>query len=179
MVAVALPAQLPGQNTDVWDWQLQASCRGADWRTFFSPDGERGRARSTRETRAKQMCHQCPVIAECRAHALQVQEPYGTWGGLTEAERARITGGTGNRRPYGRPTAPRLDTFRMPTDDTDDGTGPCADTAQYAIPLSKLLRQNAIRSHRTLRLAESTSPITGIATLTDRRIPVRWAHSQN
>lgn len=126
---MALPAQLPGQNTDVWDWQLQASCRGSDWRTFFSPDGERGRPRSARETRAKQMCHQCPVIAECRAHALQVQEPYGTWGGLTEVERAWITGGTGNRRTYRRPTASGMDTSRMPTDDTDAGNGPCTDIA--------------------------------------------------
>lgn len=113
---MTLPQQLPGQYTDVWDWQLRASCRGADWRTFFSPDGERGRARSARENRAKQMCRQCPVMAECRAHALRVQEPYGTWGGLSEAERAWITGGTGNRRPYRRPTSPGPDKTLPPGD---------------------------------------------------------------
>ena len=54
---------------------------------FFHPDGERGRARLQRERRAKEMCRQCPVMAQCRAHALEVGEPYGIWGGLSETER--------------------------------------------------------------------------------------------
>jgi WhiB family transcriptional regulator, redox-sensing transcriptional regulator len=33
------------------------------------------------------MCRQCPVVAQCRAHALAVGEPYGIWGGLSESER--------------------------------------------------------------------------------------------
>lgn len=33
------------------------------------------------------MCAACPVVAQCRSHALEVREPYGVWGGLTEAER--------------------------------------------------------------------------------------------
>ncbi len=72
-------------------------------------------------------------MTECRAHALRVQEPYGTWGGLTEAERAWITGGTGNRRPYRRPTSLRLDEARTAGDnDEDDGHGclPHAATAR-------------------------------------------------
>jgi WhiB family redox-sensing transcriptional regulator len=27
------------------------------------------------------------VIAECAAHALNVREPYGVWGGMTEEDR--------------------------------------------------------------------------------------------
>jgi WhiB family redox-sensing transcriptional regulator len=54
---------------------------------FFHPDGERGRARAQRETRAKEMCKRCPVLVECRAHALAVCEPYGIWGGMSESER--------------------------------------------------------------------------------------------
>ena len=50
-------------------------------------DGERGRARAQREMRAKEMCRSCPVIAQCRSHALAVGEPYGIWGGLSESER--------------------------------------------------------------------------------------------
>jgi WhiB family redox-sensing transcriptional regulator len=57
---------------------------------FFHPEGERGPARSDREARAKQVCATCPVVAECRVHALAVQEPYGVWGGLSEAERDLI-----------------------------------------------------------------------------------------
>ena len=48
---------------------------------------ERGRARAQREMRAKEMCRRCPVITQCRTHALAVGEPYGIWGGLSESER--------------------------------------------------------------------------------------------
>ena len=92
------PQQLPGPNADVWDWQIQGLCRGVDSEVFFHPDGERGRARAQRELRAKQMCRQCPVITQCRTHALQVGEPYGIWGGLGEAERELMRrSGTGRR----------------------------------------------------------------------------------
>lgn len=43
--------------------------------------------RAQRELRAKQLCRQCPVITQCRTHALKVGEPYGIWGGLSESER--------------------------------------------------------------------------------------------
>jgi WhiB family redox-sensing transcriptional regulator len=33
------------------------------------------------------VCASCPVIQQCREHALAVQEPYGIWGGLSEDER--------------------------------------------------------------------------------------------
>lgn len=81
------PQHLPGPNADIWDWQMHGLCRGVDSSMFFHPDGERGRARSQRETRAKEMCGKCPVLTQCRNHALSVAEPYGIWGGMSEAER--------------------------------------------------------------------------------------------
>lgn len=81
------PTHLPGPNADVWDWQMRGLCRGVDSSVFFHPDGERGRARSQREMRAKEICRQCPVLAQCRTHALNVSEPYGIWGGMSETER--------------------------------------------------------------------------------------------
>jgi WhiB family redox-sensing transcriptional regulator len=33
------------------------------------------------------VCADCPVIESCRRHALEVQEQYGVWGGLSEEER--------------------------------------------------------------------------------------------
>ena len=45
--------RLPGPNADMWDWQLEGSCRGMDSASFFHPDGERGPARARREARAK------------------------------------------------------------------------------------------------------------------------------
>lgn len=69
---------------------MLGSCRGMDSLFFFHPDGERGPARARREARAKAICGACPVLAQCRRHALAVQEPYGIWGGLSEAERDSI-----------------------------------------------------------------------------------------
>ena len=79
--------RLPVPVTDVWDWQMRGACRGMDSALFFHPEGERGPARSGREAQAKQICASCPVLAQCRAHALAVHEPYGVWGGLSESER--------------------------------------------------------------------------------------------
>lgn len=79
--------RLPGPNADVWDWQMEGLCRGVDSSFFFHPDGERGPARAEREARAKAMCARCPVLEQCRRHALAVQEPYGIWGGMSESER--------------------------------------------------------------------------------------------
>ena len=84
------PQQLPGPNADVWDWQMNGLCRGEDSAVFFHPDGERGHARAARESRAKQMCRQCPVMTQCRTHALAVGETYGIWGGLSETERGLL-----------------------------------------------------------------------------------------
>ena len=83
-------SRLPGPNADLWDWQLDAACRGEDSDLFFHPEGERGDVREARQKAAKAICAGCPVLAECRAHALAVREPYGIWGGLSEDERAAI-----------------------------------------------------------------------------------------
>ena len=82
--------RLPVPVTDIWDWQMRAACRGLDSAFFFHPAGERGPARAVREARAKQICQGCPVLEQCRRHALAVEEPYGVWGGLSESERDEI-----------------------------------------------------------------------------------------
>ncbi|HET6214710.1 MAG TPA: WhiB family transcriptional regulator [Micromonosporaceae bacterium] len=82
--------RLPGPVADIWDWQRHGACRGCDSAQFFHPEGERGSSRNRREIQAKALCHDCPVRAECAAHALSVREPYGVWGGFTEAERLRL-----------------------------------------------------------------------------------------
>ncbi|WP_076214921.1 WhiB family transcriptional regulator [Mycolicibacterium conceptionense] len=74
-------------------WRLIARCRNADtslMALFFHPEGERGHQRRRRQQAAKQVCAECPVLAECRAHSLAFEEPFGTWGGLTEDERGRL-----------------------------------------------------------------------------------------
>ncbi|MEV6910901.1 WhiB family transcriptional regulator [Amycolatopsis sp. NPDC051071] len=83
-------SRLPNVVAEEWDWQLRGSCRGADSSLFFHTDNERGSARERRESRAKAICQSCPVLAQCRTHALAVQEPYGIWGGLGEIERREL-----------------------------------------------------------------------------------------
>jgi len=36
---------------------------------------------------AKAICAACPVLAQCREHALKTREPYGVWGGMSEEDR--------------------------------------------------------------------------------------------
>jgi WhiB family redox-sensing transcriptional regulator len=80
----------PGSLVDEWEWQRHGACRGADTTQFFHPEGERGASRLRRELAAKSVCRACPVRAECAAHALAAREPYGVWGGFSEADRTRL-----------------------------------------------------------------------------------------
>nr|WP_272948646.1 WhiB family transcriptional regulator [Mycobacteroides salmoniphilum] len=54
---------------------------------FFSPDHERGRARTLREARAKQICRHCPVREPCGRYAVAAGESFGVWGATTPRER--------------------------------------------------------------------------------------------
>ncbi|QYB01910.1 WhiB family transcriptional regulator [Rhodococcus sp. USK10] len=81
----------PSDRPPGWDWRNEGSCRGTDTDMFFSPDDREQRtARARRERRAKQICADCPVLSECRTHALTAAEHYGIWGGMSETERARL-----------------------------------------------------------------------------------------
>lgn len=75
------------------DWQTQSVCAQTDDTLFFHPEGERGVTRRQRAEAAKAICRSCPVMMECRDKALRTREPYGTWGGLSEDERARVLAG--------------------------------------------------------------------------------------
>jgi WhiB family redox-sensing transcriptional regulator len=85
-------SRLPQPIADHWEWQYEGSCRTLPSEMFFHPDGERGPRRRNRENAAKAICASCPVLVQCRSHALAVQEPYGIWGGLSEDDRLTIIG---------------------------------------------------------------------------------------
>ncbi|MFJ9840990.1 WhiB family transcriptional regulator [Kitasatospora sp. NPDC101155] len=68
-------------------WHTGAACQRDEVGLFFAPSKEPTAARLSREEQAKQVCARCPVLLECREHALAQPEPYGVWGGLTAAER--------------------------------------------------------------------------------------------
>ena len=85
-------SRLPGPALDQWEWQLDGACREQDTELFFHPENERGPSRVNRELAAKAVCAGCPVLLQCREHALAAREPYGVWGGLSEHDREELLG---------------------------------------------------------------------------------------
>src|ERR1700754_5354911 len=84
----AVPSQPCVRREDqVGPWHAEAVCRRDEAGLFFAPSKEPTAARLSREEAAKRVCARCPVMVECREHALLQPEPYGVWGGLTAAER--------------------------------------------------------------------------------------------
>jgi hypothetical protein len=47
------------------------------------------------EQAAKDLCRTCPLRQPCAAYALDTDEQWGTWGGLTPTDRARLRHGDG------------------------------------------------------------------------------------
>jgi WhiB family transcriptional regulator, redox-sensing transcriptional regulator len=63
-------------------WKLQGLCREVDPDTFFPDVGE-----STRP--AKFVCRRCKVQTECLEYALENEEAFGVWGGMSARERRK------------------------------------------------------------------------------------------
>ena len=74
-----------GQDSDDAElsWQERALCAQTDPEAFFPEKGG-----STRE--AKKVCVSCEVRAECLEYALENDERFGIWGGLSERERRKL-----------------------------------------------------------------------------------------
>lgn len=65
------------------EWQSRANCKGVDPDLFFPERGV-----STRE--AKEVCRRCVVRDDCLSYALDMNETFGIWGGMSERERRRL-----------------------------------------------------------------------------------------
>jgi WhiB family redox-sensing transcriptional regulator len=65
------------------EWQDRALCAETDPEAFFPEKGG-----STRE--AKRICNGCEVRAQCLEYALEHDERFGIWGGLSERERRKL-----------------------------------------------------------------------------------------
>ncbi|WP_407992311.1 WhiB family transcriptional regulator [Kitasatospora sp. CMC57] len=85
-----MPVRKAGFVSGGDDFQARAACREVGSAPFFSPEGERGRDKASREAAAKKVCFRCPVLQMCAELSLARREPYGTWGGMTEDERHDI-----------------------------------------------------------------------------------------
>lgn len=67
------------------DWRALAACGGMDSRIFFSDSYH-----SREQVRAaKAICYACPVLAVCRAWAIENGENWGVWGGMSQFELRR------------------------------------------------------------------------------------------
>ena len=87
MTEVIVPltqVELRPEDMEDLGWQDRALCAQTDPEAFFPEKGG-----STRE--AKRVCRSCEVRAECLEYALESDERFGIWGGLSERERRRIT----------------------------------------------------------------------------------------
>jgi WhiB family redox-sensing transcriptional regulator len=72
------------------DWQEEALCRRYENIVFFGDDGESELEKQGREARAKSICKTCPVLEPCLEFAMETNQKYGIWGGLTSKERASL-----------------------------------------------------------------------------------------
>ena len=70
-------------EADEIGWADRALCAQTDPEAFFPEKGG-----STRE--AKKVCTGCEVKGECLEYALENDERFGIWGGLSERERRRL-----------------------------------------------------------------------------------------
>jgi WhiB family redox-sensing transcriptional regulator len=68
---------------DPLSWQSDALCAQTDPEAFFPEKGG-----STRD--AKKICTSCEVRAQCLQYALENDERFGIWGGLSERERRKL-----------------------------------------------------------------------------------------
>ena len=82
-VFLGVPGIRPVADDEALAWQADALCAQTDPEAFFPEKGG-----STRE--AKRICESCEVSAECLEFALQNDERFGIWGGLSERERRKL-----------------------------------------------------------------------------------------
>ncbi|MGH8901671.1 MAG: WhiB family transcriptional regulator [Egibacteraceae bacterium] len=78
------------------DWRHKAACLDTDPELFF-PIGTTGPALDQIE-RAKVICRQCDVTAQCLDWSLETNQDAGVWGGLSEDERRTLRRSRQRRR---------------------------------------------------------------------------------
>ena len=87
LVIISSRAAVVGNDVDEaaneLEWQERALCAQTDPEAFFPEKGG-----STRE--AKRVCLSCEVRVQCLDYALENDERFGIWGGLSERERRKV-----------------------------------------------------------------------------------------
>ncbi|MGW9594685.1 sigma-70 family RNA polymerase sigma factor [Streptomyces chartreusis] len=77
---------------DACDWQLEAVCRydANDAHGYERLSAMFWATSLTDASAVRSLCQTCSVRLDCASHALELEEPYGIWGGLTEQERRHL-----------------------------------------------------------------------------------------
>lgn len=87
-------------------WMADALCTQVDHDLWFPEKGQ-----PTRQ--AKRICAACPVRETCLTYAVENQEAWGVWGGLSEPERRKVADQRGLPRPSrARDLEPACGTYR-------------------------------------------------------------------
>ncbi|QHC60819.1 WhiB family transcriptional regulator [Rathayibacter sp. VKM Ac-2760] len=88
-VRLGVPGVRQGVDSDLQapggalSWQVDSLCAQTDPEAFFPEKGG-----STRD--AKKICTSCEVRSQCLEYALENDERFGIWGGLSERERRKL-----------------------------------------------------------------------------------------
>lgn len=113
----------PAGTDNPLSWMDHGACVGEDQDLWFPPE------KSNAKT-AKRICAACPVRLECLEYAVEGNERYGVWGGLSYKERQAIrsyrrragqAAASGAIRPVpgAVPCASRSEVPALPLDDRD------------------------------------------------------------
>jgi WhiB family redox-sensing transcriptional regulator len=79
------------REEDANAWMKFGACNSADPEAFFPDKGGSSRA-------AKKVCDGCDVEEQCLQYALDNDEHFGMWGGLSEHERRKLRSERHRRR---------------------------------------------------------------------------------
>ncbi|MFE9127022.1 WhiB family transcriptional regulator [Streptomyces sp. NPDC007148] len=79
----------PDTTSPDGNWRDHAACAREEDREIFFPKGNSGPCLII-IAEAKAVCRRCPVAEYCLRSALETDEAFGIWGGLTEQERRKL-----------------------------------------------------------------------------------------
>lgn len=91
LAPLSLPVTIRASNSKSEDWRDDALCAQVDPDLWFPEAGQTG-------AQARKLCRSCEVREECLEYALEHDERYGIWGGLSERARYKL-----KRNGRGRP----------------------------------------------------------------------------
>lgn len=78
-------------TSEFWEWRDDGACIGHE-DLFYSSDDEPKGVRRRKEQAAVAVCDTCPVREVCRQFAIEAEELFGVWGGMTEMDRHKLAG---------------------------------------------------------------------------------------